>query len=1102
MSKLHTATAKNVCNTHKAMRRRLHLSILALMCTLAALAQQRVVTGTVTDGELKGEPLPGATVSVGEGAARVGTVADADGHFRLTVPAQAKKLTVSFMGYGTKSVALKTGQDKYDVTLFFEERGLGEVIVTGYQQIDRRKLTAAVTKVDISDATVGAVKSIDQALAGQVAGLASVASTGAPGAPVKIRIRGTSSINGVQEPLWVLDGIPMEGNEVPAIDNLNDIDDIYQTSIAGLNPSDIDNITVLKDAAATAIYGARAANGVIVITTKKGKEGRPAINFSSKWTYSPRTDIGRLNLLNASEKVDLELDLLQSGYDYRQHKGGVAGILDELGEFDTFQTGGWDALSTAAQERIDRLRGINTNWNKILFRPVLNQEYNASVSGGSDRAHYYVSAGYYDEQGTVKGVENNRYNVTLKTDFKVNRILTLGASIFANQRRQDSYMTDGGGFTNPVYYSRMANPYFEPYDEQGNYIYDTNVQGRENEVPDFNIFEERANTSKRRTDRSVMAIFDAELKLMKGLKLTTQFGYQHDNYTLKRYAGNDSYAMRKEKAYATYMIDGVRKSIFPDGGMKRQTEGNTDQWTWKAMLEWNKRMADVHDLQLMGGTEVRHVESELLTSTAYGYDDRTLTTQPVLFPTESIARRYPLHDESHTENAYVSWFATGSYTLLYRYTLGASVRFDGSDVFGVAKKYRYLPLYSVSALWRVKEEPWMERAKWMDDLNVRASYGLQGNIDKNTSPYLIGTFDKTSVLPGRVETVIAAETAPNPNLKWEKTSNVNAGIDVAVLHNRIRLSADFYYRRSTDLISSRQLPLETGFAQTTVNWASMENRGWEFAVNTRNIATKKFTWTTSINLGFNQNKILNETVAENSTYPSREGHPVGAIFAYRTAGLDADGYPLFVGKDGEVQTAAEFFKLNRFGASTLTAEEQRGLYTYVGTSEPKCSGGFINNFELGPWQLGINFMFNLGMKTRVQPSYSAVYFDRGLNTNHDILHRWNSETQTGSYPALMVSTPERAAEYTHFAEYNTYSMLDLWVRSLNYCRLQSVRLGYKLPKEWLQTLGIAGASVSLEGRNLMVVASDYRNYLDPETMGNPYAQPIAKSFIFGLNVNF
>ena len=476
-----------------------------MLMAFAAHAQQVTVTGRVLDASLSDEPLIGATVAAitKDGKQAAGAVTDYDGRFSLSLPDNTTALAVSYLGYDKKNIELKPGKTDYTVRLSPAAHTVAEVVVTGYQKIDRRKLTASVSTVKISDETVGAVKNIDQALAGQVAGLAAVSSSGAPGAPVKIRIRGTASLNGTQEPLWVLDGIPLEGTDIPKIDELNNIDDVYQTSIAGINPADIDNITVLKDAAATAIYGARAANGVIVITTKHGHEGKPVINFSTKLTYSPRTDISRLNLLNAQQKVDLELGLLSAGYAYRPHKGCVANILDNLGEYNTFISGGWNALSEEAQKQINSLKTINNDWNDILFRNVLNKEYNASVSGGSDRSHYYASLGYYDEQGVTKGVDNNRYNLTMKTDFRVNSHLKLGLSVFANERKKNSFLTDTGGFTNPVYYSRRVNPYYQPFDSEGNYIYDTNVQGRESEVPDFNIYEERDNTYNRR--RSIPA---------------------------------------------------------------------------------------------------------------------------------------------------------------------------------------------------------------------------------------------------------------------------------------------------------------------------------------------------------------------------------------------------------------------------------------------------------------------------------------------------------------------------------------------------------------------------------------------------------------------
>lgn len=1087
------------------MRRLAHVILLMCLCTVTATAQQlRTVTGRVLDKADK-QPLIGAAVSTPREAngILVGTTTDLDGNFTIKVPAYTKQLVCQFMGYRTQNLTLQSGKDSYTIYLEDDSKQIAEVVIsTGYQKIDRRKLTAAVSTFKVSDEATGAVHSIDQALAGQIAGLSSVASSGSPSAPVKLRIRGTSSINGTQDPLWVLDGIPLEGTDIPSMEDLKDIDNIYQTSIAGINPSDIESITVLKDAAATAIYGARAANGVIVITTKQGRAGKPSINFSAKFTGSPRTDIDRLNLLNSAEKVGLELDLLRSGYTFRENKGDVARILNELGETDIFKQKGWDALSPVAQNAINRLRRTNTDWNDILFRGVFNQEYNVSLSGGNDKATYYSSFGYYDEKGNVEGVSNNRFNLTLKLNYQVNKMLKVGASVFANQRKQESYSTDNlNGFTNPVYYARLANPYMQPFNPDGSYRYDVNVQGgKEDSELDFNIFEERANTSNERTDQSFTGIFDAELKLNKQFKLSTQFGYQLDGYSLERYAGENSFVMRKQKESTVYAYEDGKRSFLPDGGMNKVTNADSYQWTWKAQAEYLNTFREYHDLEAMLGTEVRKAESKSVYTAAYGYDKKTLTSTPVIFPNERLAKSLPLYLETHNESAFVSWFGTASYTYKHRYTLGGSIRFDGSDIFGVAKKYRYLPLYSVSGLWRLSHEPFMRSLDFLNNLNIRASYGLQGNIDKQTSPYLIGTFDKETILPGNTEESIVVGSAPNPKLRWEKTQSVNAGIDFVAFDNALTINLDYYYRKGSDLIGMRMLPLENGFASTTVNWASMENRGFEVAISTRNIHTRDFTWFTSLNMGYNENKILQESVAENATYPGREGRPVGAIFALKTAGLDDNGMPLFVNKKGEKVTATELLKLNAAGASTLSAKEQRDLYSYMGSTDPKVSGGFMNTFKYKGITLGINCIFNFGMYVRTQPSYSLTYFDRGLNTNRDILNRWTPEHTNTWLPKLMVD--DGSPEYLQYNEYNLYSMLDIWVKKSNYFRVQSIRLAYDLPKKWLTPIGVRSASVSFEGRNLWVASSNYDNFLDPETMGNPYAQPIPKSFIFGLNVNF
>ena len=662
---------------------------------MSVFSATREIKGLVTSDE-DNMPLIGASVFVSTDDLKkinypkesIGVMTAIDGSFIINVPDNITRIFCSYLGHNQKEI--KLGKEKfYNIKLESSSHELDNVVVTGYQNIERRKLTSAISKVKITDELIGNTHSIDQVLAGQVAGLSAVTSTGAPGAPVKIRIRGTSSINGTQDPLWVLDGLPLEGTDIPKMSELQDIDNIYTTSIAGINPNDIEDITVLKDAAATAIYGARAANGVIVITTKSGKKGKTQVSFSTKLSYTPNVDIDRLNLLNSDEKVQLEMDLLQSDYDYRENKGGVSQILQQYGQLDIFKAGGFSAISPEAQAAINQLRTINTDWNDILFRDAFNQEYNLSLSGGGDRATYYTSLGYYTEKGNVIGVDASRFNFTGKTNYKVNEHLRFGASVFANQMKNNSFLTDADSFSSPTYYSRRANPYQLVYDENHNYVYDDNVQGKgDDRNADFNIFEERANTSHENTTQSFKSVFDVELKINSMFKLTSQVGLQIDKSSIEKIADKESYSIRKDQLRS--LVNG--SSYLPDGGFHKQTETSSSQVTWKAMGEFRKNIRNEHEIEAMLGTELRKTWYKSLYDAAYGYDRKTMQSKPILFPEERHASTFPLSTVSESENAYVSWFATASYTFRHRYTLGASIRFDGSDLFGVDKKYRYLPL--------------------------------------------------------------------------------------------------------------------------------------------------------------------------------------------------------------------------------------------------------------------------------------------------------------------------------------------------------------------------------------------------------------------------
>ncbi|MCS2223442.1 SusC/RagA family TonB-linked outer membrane protein [Bacteroides fragilis] len=1101
------------------MKRHVFILLLSFAGVLtSAFAASRQVQGVVISSE-DNMPLIGASVYIkaedlskdGNSPTITGVITDIDGKFNISVPEGVTRLFCSYVGHEVQELKLVPGKDQYEITLFPSAQMLDAVVVTGYQTVERRKLTAAVGKLNISDETIGAVKSIDQALAGQIAGLSVTSTSGAPGAPAKIRIRGTSSLNGTQDPLWVLDGIPLEGTDVPQSNVLNDVSNIQQSSIAGLNPADIENITVLKDAAATAIYGARAANGVIVITTKKGKVGKPVINFSSKFTYMPTLSTNRLNMLNSQEKVDLELELLRSNFAYGDNKGGVSKIISGYGLTDAYKKGGWGALTPEAQTDISRLRNTETDWGDILFRDAFNQEYSLSLSGGNERVTYYTSIGYYQENGNVKGVGLDRLNIVAKTSYKVNRMLKFGVSLFVNRRNNKTYLTDTYGLVNPVYYSRKANPYYQPFDANGNYVYDFDVQNNSDTDLGFNIFEERKNTSNEETINALSSIFDAELRFNDKLKFTTQLGLQLDKASKEQIADKESFSMRIIRKNSKYWDSASQsnKYFIPDGGVHKAYENTNSQITWKAMGEYRDSFNDIHELEVMVGTELRKTWYETLFSAGYGFDRQTLTTKPVVFPDEDRARQFPLHQKTYKENAYVSFFSTASYSLMNRYTFGGSIRFDGSDLFGVDKKYRYLPLYSVSGLWRLSNEPFMQGTrKWMDNLAFRVSYGIQGNIDKNTSPFLLGKYIVDNILPGGSEHMIDINSAPNKKLRWEKTQSVNVGLDFSVLNQAINLSVDYYYRKGTDLIGKQMLPLETGFVSTNINWASMVNKGVEISLSTRNVATKNFSWYTNLNFAYNNNKVLREAIPEAQTIPGREGYPVDAIFAIKTAGLDEEGYPLFYDKEGKKVTLKELYRLqDPFGLgftvnSDVTPAEERSFYSYIGSQDTPYTGGLINTFSYKNWELTANLSFNLGGYVRTTPSYNFINFDRGQNVNSDILDRWTPENTDGRLPALITSEKRADEYYWYDQKSEIYKNLDIWVKKLNYFRLQNLRLGYRLPEKMIKSLGMGSASVAIEGRNLLVFGSSYKNFLDPESMYNPYAPPIPKSITFSLNLNF
>jgi TonB-linked SusC/RagA family outer membrane protein len=1090
----------------------------------------KTIHGVVMDATTN-ETLPGAsvfldntTIGVGDAAGKntvlnynQGTVTNFEGAFTLKVPVDAQQISCSFVGFTTKKVNIPAS-GKVMIHLQPDVSSLEEIVVTGYQNIKERKLTASVVKLKTEDVIQASVPSIDQMLAGQLAGVQTIVSSGAPGAPAKIRIRGNASLSGSQDPLWVVDGVPLTNTDVPNLDG-KDVSDLTNSSIAGLNPNDIEDITVLKDAAATAIYGARASNGVIVVTTKKGKKGKVSVNINSNISFVQRPNMDKLNLLNADEKVNLELQMakrtdLMTYPAFNPNGGEVMRILNASGELADYQGGTFEDLSVGTQNKINALRSSGADWDKEIYRSAVNQNHNVSVSGGSDVATYYVSMGYYDEKGTTIGTGMNRTSITMRTDFNVTDNFKVGLKVFANRRKNSSFLQGTENYTNPNRYSRNVNPYLNIYNEDGSYVYDRDTQTNGNEYIPFNFVEEREGTMNDLTSMSYMAQFDIDWKILKDLTFRTTVGYQYDQSLAEKRANWETFYSRYKYKKSEYTDDdGEKQHFLPSGQIRDNLDRRINQWNVKNILEYNTSFNDKHELDVMLGDEIRHDDLAQRHSWVYGLNPVTLTSKPLVYHRESDVTAFPTYKEASDENAFVSYFGTFNYSYDRRYSVFGSLRTDASNIFGKKTNELFVPLWAVGAAWNIDEEAFYN-LEFMNKAKMRFSYGLQGNIDKSTAPSLVGAWNRHNILGGQSENAIYVTGAPNPNLQWEKTSNYDVGLELGFFKNRLQFTADLYSRYSYDLIGTKELAHETGFYTSSVNWAEVSNKGYELSISAQIIRKRDLQWNMTFNWSHNKDIIEKIHMNDNQVLPSREGLPVNSMFGFKTVGLNDAGLPLY-NLDGKSVSATEYFDLEaKWGyapltASNLSPEEIRSRYSYMGTTDPKFTGGLVNSITFKNFNLYVAANFFLKGMKRETPFYSMAQFDRSRNYTDNVNKVWSVDNKSGKYPAVISpdSDPEHPLEFYAYdgdglGSFKPFNDLDMWFKEVNYVRISNIRLTYNLPKTFVNSLGLGSASVKAEALNPFVFGTDYSGYFDPETYGSIYSQPIAKSFSLGLNLTF
>lgn len=1058
-----------------------------------------VIQGTVKDQQ--GGSLPGVTVLVK--GSTIGVSTDGNGKFRLEVAsADSLVLVFSFVGMETKEVAY-WGETELNVVMKEKDAKLDEVVVTGYQQIEKRQLTSAVSSVKTEDLNMIGATSIEQMLQGQLAGLSVINISAAPGAAPKIRVRGTATITGNADPLWVLDGVMLENSVPISVAELNspDVMNMFNSAIGGINPSDIESITVLKDASATAIYGTRAANGVIVVTTKKGKrDGGFNISYQHTSSVSLRPSYDDFDLLNSQERVELT----QQCYDDGLRVSGVVGMENLMQQY------GLGNLSLEEyKQKVRELETRNTDWFKILFRNAYTQTHNLSISGGTEKMDYYVSMSYNGEQGADKISEYRNYGGLAKMNAELFKGVRLGTTLQVGRRDRESYHTS----IDPFMYAVRTSRTIPLYDENGDYFfYKKSVGG----YYLFNILFEQENTKRESTQTDLKGIVNLTVNLYKGLKYNGLFSYSSSHSASIDYAKEQSAYVANLRGYdfGNPTEEELAETPLPFGGVYNETDYEQRTSLIRNGLEYKGHIGDDLSIDGMLGQEFRTTKYRGLTTQNYGYmhDRGNIFYEPSLGEsTGHLFRNMVIRNVP--ERSYISYYGVLSAMYKDRYVINGNIRFDGSNLFGSNPKYRYLPLWSVSAKWIVSNENFLAGVSMLNDLAIRASYGLRGNIVEDSSPQIIASALPPNKFNDLLEMKI--DQAPNPDLKWETTSSLNVGLELSMLNNRLSVDVDYYRDASRDLIASKDVSAVTGFLNKYVNYANVKNQGVDIAVSGYIIRSKQVSWMSSLNLGYVKNKVTKSNItpqAQNlvkSVYTPGEvylGKPVNGMFSYRFAELDADGMPLFYDQDNN--------KLNAGDTELPTAVFSNiENLKYEGTRDPILTGGFNNVIKYKEFTL--SFLFSFGLKNVIRlPEYaynSSPSDDQ--NANRRIMERWRKpgDEATKVIPCLSGGSGYfTTADGTYYTT-GLFNQSQVTVVPGDYLRLRNVMLEYRLPRQLVQKIVIGGCSLGgislkLQAQNLFVLADRRLKGYDPETINyttTAYgSQPLPTSFTLGLNVNF
>lgn len=1103
-------------------------------------AAKRLLKGHVQDKN--GEPLLG--VSIRLVGTNLGTVTDMNGDFSLTVSGDHSHVELSYIGMQSQKIKID-GKGLLNVVMRESDNLLEEFVVTGYQTLSKERATGAFDILDKKALESRIHTNAMSALEGEV-----------PGVSVyndKIVIRGVSTFSSSvgNDPLIVIDGLPTE------------------QKLTDININDVESITVLKDAAAASIYGVRAANGVISVVTAKHVKDQTNIRFTADWIWTENPSLSDYHYASTSDIMDFELAHIQSSAQRNNQteayflKDNLKGIgeagssSNTLPYYSPFRYARTQYTNGEMSEAdynalISKWRGqdYRKEYMDEAWRTPLRQSYNLSINSGTERQSTYISLNYIGDSQRVISNENKYFKGYLKTSQKLADWLTFELGVDA----QYSYLMSGDSqytsFTTLEPYTQIkdanGNRVYRDYVDISNQIFtgglhtNPKIQSQIEGLPQFmsyrfNILDELDDNKTKEKNFYIRSFAKLNFNILKGLKFSTSFSYEFGKDNAETYNSESSYYIRfLRNRFATYSSV---NSVIPEGGRMSMTDMKRDNWTFRNQLDYQTVIKDEHAISLSAGLELRENNRDIPnTSTYYGYNPTSLAytalnvkdmmnvgvKESYIYNNNTSAGAvrdgsyirlsdYGLTPSlSSVQNRYFSGYFVGGYTYKERYGISGSFRIDQANLFGTDPKYRYRPLWSVGFKWNMAKEGFMKELSWIDVLDLRGSYGLTGNVDQTTTPYLVARMQTQNRYTAETIPYTMISEAPNPLLRWERTASYNLGVDFILLGGKLSGKLDYYHKRSDDLLATIEVPFTSGYSRQRVNYGAMTNNGFELSLSSPWWKNKDWSVYSSFTFYYNKNKVTrsfyNATQASQLISGSyyQEGRPFNAIYAYQYGGLTSggtdaqNGIPDIIRADG---TSVVHFNENggiNIDASTTMKPED---LVYMGSGTPVWGGSFTQNIRFRNWELSAFVTYYGGHKVYV-PSFD--FYAMNYNTLSDFYSQsWTPENSSSLIPKHFVYYDASADGGKAIGLQEMYQKSTANVEDGDMIRLRNISLAYSLPTKYVSKLRMENVKLIAQVNNPCFWSAAGHG-IDPETLGTggSWTLPQPTSYLLKLNVQF